>query len=537
MDGGKPEESTGTKPKRRAASPPDDDDLAGATGGTEFSQLEFPLAPITTRSQSAKLDLGEPPNNVLPKKRVVTKRGRNTIPEITGARAGPLAAQTGIGEASDQCEDDAYSHASSYAPPRVTLGDMRNLRINHPHVPISSQRRPPNTHRDETRNRVTPNHSDYHLSDDEIDIPIGRPLSAAALLNTMKRWDLSFSGKRGEDVEDFLTRIEEGRAFLPVRDNVLLKAIPFFLRNAALVWYRGHSREFSSWELAKSAFRRYYGDPDYQIALREEITDRTQADGEKVGDYIACMRGLFSRTSPPWGEREQVRYVHRNLLPQYRIAITINEGTTMDELETSAIRHEKILESAGTRRQPPKPEHSLCPSFAYRGQQTPFRPNRKPFVAVRAACDDEEPEGYLEENDAEMVDYLEAARDPRTNRGKTRVESTPNRVNATGNLASTLAWKATLSKPKLPTDSRAAAASSSPVQVEPELPRSGQPRPTIAGQPPHATDLLCWNCQKTGHRHRDCPEPRRVFCYRCSYSGVTTQNCPFCNQGNARRGT
>ena len=124
---------------------------------------------------------------------------------------------------------------------------------------ISSTRYQPS----DPRGRIVPNDGDYQFSEDEIDPCRGRPLFAVALLNTMKRWDLSFSGRPGEDVEDFLTRMDEGRSFLPVRDNVLLKAIPFVLRAAALVWYRGHAHKFSTWELAKAAFRRHYGDPDY----------------------------------------------------------------------------------------------------------------------------------------------------------------------------------------------------------------------------------------------------------------------------------
>ena len=86
-----------------------------------------------------------------------------------------------------------------------------------------------------------------------------------------------FSGHRGEA---FLTRIDEVRDFLPIRDAELIKAVQLYLRTAALVWYRGHAYEFSTWEIAKLAFRRYYADPDYQIALRQEIADRTQAEGK-----------------------------------------------------------------------------------------------------------------------------------------------------------------------------------------------------------------------------------------------------------------
>ena len=179
--------------------------------------------------------------------------------------------------------------------------------------------------------------------------------------------------------------MDEGRSFLPVRDNVRQKAFPFVLRAAALVWYRGHAHKFSTWELAKAAFRRHYGDPDYQLALREEITNRTQAEGERVREFIACMRGLFSRPSPPWSDWEQVRYAHRNMLSEYRLGLPLNERTKMDGLELAAWRHERILPTATVRRPPPRPEHSLCLSFAHRGSSGAFRPNRRPFLKVQRA--------------------------------------------------------------------------------------------------------------------------------------------------------
>lgn len=46
-------------------------------------------------------------------------------------------------------------------------------------------------------------------------------------------------------------------------------------------------------------------------------------------------------------------------------------------------------------------------------------------------------------------------------------------------------------------------------------------------------EFKCWNCDKTGHRHRLCPEPRRRFCYGCRASGVTKRECPHCNKGNS----
>ncbi|XP_018399586.1 PREDICTED: DNA-binding protein HEXBP-like [Cyphomyrmex costatus] len=49
------------------------------------------------------------------------------------------------------------------------------------------------------------------------------------------------------------------------------------------------------------------------------------------------------------------------------------------------------------------------------------------------------------------------------------------------------------------------------------------------------TTIKCWNCEKTGHRARECGEARRLYCYRCGAANVTTRNCPSCS-GNAEAG-
>lgn len=44
----------------------------------------------------------------------------------------------------------------------------------------------------------------------------------------------------------------------------------------------------------------------------------------------------------------------------------------------------------------------------------------------------------------------------------------------------------------------------------------------------------CWNCQLTGHSHRECTQQRTgVFCYKCGARGVITNRCPKCS-GNGR---
>lgn len=46
--------------------------------------------------------------------------------------------------------------------------------------------------------------------------------------------------------------------------------------------------------------------------------------------------------------------------------------------------------------------------------------------------------------------------------------------------------------------------------------------------------LLCWNCQKSGHRYQDCLEERKVFCYGCGTPNIYKPKCAKCTSKNFR---
>lgn len=67
-----------------------------------------------------------------------------------------------------------------------------------------------------------------------------------------------------------------------------------------------------------------------------------------------------------------------------------------------------------------------------------------------------------------------------------------------------------------------------------DLSNNGPQRPRPQN---HSSNLICWNCQNSGHLNRDCPNPRKTHCYRCGTPNVTVRNCPKCgNSGNGPRG-
>ena len=44
-----------------------------------------------------------------------------------------------------------------------------------------------------------------------------------------------------------------------------------------------------------------------------------------------------------------------------------------------------------------------------------------------------------------------------------------------------------------------------------------------------AISMVCWNCQKSGHRYQDCLDERRVFCYGCGAPNTYKPTCPSCS--------
>jgi len=67
----------------------------------------------------------------------------------------------------------------------------------------------------------------------------------------------------------------------------------------------------------------------------------------------------------------------------------------------------------------------------------------------------------------------------------------------------------------------------SPIGVCPvDVSSHASPSPRPAGQ------IKCWNCAGFGHPFSRCPQPRKVFCFRCGTPGVTKQRCPDCNKSS-----
>lgn len=322
-------------------------------------------------------------------------------------------------------------------------------------------------------------------------------VSASEVWNTMRRWNLNFTGARGTDPEAFIRKIENGRAIIPMSDEDILRCLPFFFSGIADYWFQAKRESFRSWQEFKIVFRQRFTDPDYQFALREEINRRTQGENEPVADFITCMMGLFSRLVPAWSVKEQLDYTHRNMLPRLQVAVHRDDFIELDGLELLARRVERSYAAAQYYRAPPLPENSLCPDLAYR---PPPRPSRTAVVMtanniIAPGVQQRPREEYHRDSvprtrPAAPVQSPSPATRPRESRESERRREDTTRQRASGT----------------------------------------QTKESISTR-----DSKCWNCGAEGHLARGCLAPRRMHCYRCGRPDVTLKNCQSC-AGNGRRG-
>lgn len=116
----------------------------------------------------------------------------------------------------------------------------------------------------------------------------------------MTKWQLNFSGARGENAKAFLKRIEDGRLLNPISDVELLCCLPTFLSGIAQAWYEAHRAEWETYENFKIEWRERFKKPNFQFAVLHQAVTRSQGEDESVADYLTCVQAIFARLQPPW---------------------------------------------------------------------------------------------------------------------------------------------------------------------------------------------------------------------------------------------
>jgi hypothetical protein len=153
-------------------------------------------------------------------------------------------------------------------------------------------------------------------------------------------WRVTFNGK-GDPVA-FLERVEELCESDGVDADLLLPHLPGLLQGEAAAWCRNNRQRWCDWNGFVTDFRLFYFPVSYQEDLEVEISRRLQRPTEPVTTYLTELQTLLRRHGSLRPE-QQLSWMYRNLLPEYRLYLKRSELTDAATLLRSVRELETLL--------------------------------------------------------------------------------------------------------------------------------------------------------------------------------------------------
>jgi hypothetical protein len=151
---------------------------------------------------------------------------------------------------------------------------------------------------------------------------------------------VTFNGK-GNPVA-FLERVEELCDSDGVDADQLLPHLPGLLQGEAAAWFRNNRQRWCDWKGFVTDFRLFYFPVSYQEDLEVEISRRLQRPTEPVTTYLTELQTLLRRHGNLQPE-QQLSWMYRNLLPEYRLYLKRPELTDAATLLRSVRELEAVL--------------------------------------------------------------------------------------------------------------------------------------------------------------------------------------------------
>ena len=186
----------------------------------------------------------------------------------------------------------------------------------------------------------------------------------------IRSWGMKFNGSESRSAaEEFFEQLNDCRVEGHVSDQGFLSAISCAFKDEAARWFRMERERMRSWKKFAKMFKdRYvgeYGQQDFYDDLRR----RSQGKGEKVKSFLLIFRYIVSRFKKPPSVDEQVDLAYRNLLPEYRRAMSDKVVDTIDDIKSYGKRFENQKAIDGRYVPPPPADKMHVPSAAFTGVQ------------------------------------------------------------------------------------------------------------------------------------------------------------------------
>ena len=132
---------------------------------------------------------------------------------------------------------------------------------------------------------------------------------------------VKFSGKKNQDVEEFLGTLDDKVLEGRLGNFEISGAVLTVLKSKARRWWRTSRDRITTWGEFKAQFRRLYVRDFDEEDLWPDLPYRTQVKKENISPYIVSLRHIVRHLAYPPDDYYLALLAYRNLHPIYRDAL------------------------------------------------------------------------------------------------------------------------------------------------------------------------------------------------------------------------
>lgn len=185
------------------------------------------------------------------------------------------------------------------------------------------------------------------------------------VVTAFRRWSLKFSGGGSCDPDSFLVELTKCQNVYDLTDNDVLEAISITFSGRARLWCLNNEYNWSTLDDFIDDFRLEFCIPIDRSLLYQELRSRTQAEGERLNDYITAFQCIIRRFDPRPSVRKQIVLLKDGLHPVYSEFLARKKFSDLHELKRVGREIERMMERQQRWQPPPAADEMLVPEAAY----------------------------------------------------------------------------------------------------------------------------------------------------------------------------
>lgn len=156
------------------------------------------------------------------------------------------------------------------------------------------------------------------------------------ILKTMKLWNISYTGKRPQRVEDFLQTL---RTRMDAHDwtwGEVRHIIPACLTEKARDWWTANYADLITRSVFQKKIRAHFSVTSSDRDRMDELKNLRQGQNESLTDYIVRFQKLVTYFADEPTEADQLELIYRNMRVEYQDRIIIGTFKTIRDLKEKA---------------------------------------------------------------------------------------------------------------------------------------------------------------------------------------------------------